>query len=83
MGFELNDGTLYMMDSNGRQFELGNVLCGDIEIDTLSSDEIPDIIYNLNNASNASFFSCEMTLADLDCLDYKPFEPTKNFQYRA
>lgn len=78
MGFELNDGTLYMMDPDGRQFELGNDLYGDIEIDTLSPNEIPDVAYCLQSAASASL-SCEMTLANLDCLDYKPFEPTKAF----
>lgn len=78
MGFELNEGTLYMMDPDGRQFELGDVLYGDIEIDTLNPNEMPDIVYNLKNTENASF-SCETTLADLSCLDYKPFESTKTF----
>lgn len=78
MGFELNDGTLYMMDSNGRRFELDNNLYGDIEIDTCSPNEIPDMVGYLKNAASASF-SCEMTLAGLDCLNYKPFEPAKNF----
>ena len=78
MGFELNDGTLYMMDSNGRRFELDNNLYGDIEIDTCSPNEIPDVVGYLKNATNASF-SCEMTLAGLDCLGYQPFEPAENF----
>ena len=78
MGFELNDGTLYVMDSDGRKFELGSDLYGDIEIDTLSPNEMPDIVYNLQSATSASF-SCEMTLADLTCLNYKPFEPAENF----
>lgn len=78
MGFELNDGTLYMMESNGKKFELGNDLYGDIEIDTLSPNEIPDMVYNLKNTESASL-SCEMTFADLSCLDYKPFEPTETF----
>jgi hypothetical protein len=84
MGYELNDGTLYMMDSNGRRFELGDALYGDIEIDALSPNEIPDIVYNLKNTESASF-SCEMTLADLNCLNYKPFEPTEKFniEYRV
>lgn len=78
MGFELSDGTLYMMDSNGRQFELGDISYGDIEIDTFSSNEIPDIVCNLKNMESASF-SCETTFTDLSCLDYKPFELTENF----
>ena len=85
MGFELNDGTLYMMDSNGRRFELGDDLYGDIEIDTLSPNEMPDIVYNLQSAASASL-SCEMTFADLSCLDYKPFEPAEkkfNIEYNT
>ena len=78
MGFELSDGTLYMMDSNGRQFELGDGLYGDVEIDTLSPNEIPDMVYNLKNTESASL-SCEVTFADLSCLDFKPFEPTETF----
>jgi hypothetical protein len=76
MGFELGSGTLYMMETDGTQSEFGEVFCGDIEVDTLSPNEVPNIIYNFNNTMNASF---EMTLADLRCLDYKPFEPTKTF----
>ena len=78
MGFELNGGTLYIMDSNGVQSKLGDISYGDIEVDTLSPNEIPDIVCNLNNMESASF-SCETTFADLSCLDYKPFEPTKTF----
>ncbi|MEE1084324.1 MAG: hypothetical protein UH850_11425 [Paludibacteraceae bacterium] len=78
MGFELNNGTLYMMDSNGVQSEFGDMSYGDIEIDTLSPNEMPDIVCNLNNMESASF-SSEITFADLSCLDYKPFELTKNF----
>lgn len=78
MRLELGNGTLYMMDSNGVQSEFGDISYGDIEIDTLSPNEIPDIVCNLNNMESASF-SCEMTFADLSCLDYKPFEPTKIF----
>ena len=78
MGFELSNGTLSMMNSNGRQFEFSNNLYGNIEIDTLSPNEIPDAVYYLRNAASASF-SCEMTLSGLDCLGYKSFEPTKTF----
>lgn len=78
MGFELNNGTLYMVEPDGSQVKLGdNMLC-DIEIDACSPNEIPDICYTLRNAANASF-SCEMTLAGLDCLGYKPFEPAEKF----
>lgn len=78
MGFELNDGTLYVIDSNGRRFELGDDLYGDIEIDTLSPNEIPDLAYYLQSEASASF-SSEMTLAGLDCLGFKPFEITDKF----
>lgn len=78
MRLELGNGTLYMMDSNGRQSEFSDISYGDIEIDTLSPNEIPDIVCNLNNMESASF-SCETTFVDLSCLDYKPFEPTKTF----
>lgn len=78
MNIGLNNGTLYMMDSNGKQFELGDNLYGDIEIDTLSPNETPDIHFNLMNAANASF---EATTADLEYLAYKPFEPAKDFWF--
>lgn len=78
MGFELNDGALYTIDSNDKRFELGDDLYGDIEIDACSPNEIPDAVYYLQSAASASF-SCEMTFTGLDYLDYKPFEPAKNF----
>lgn len=78
MGFEFNSSTLYMMDSNGKPFKLGNDLYGEIEIDTLSPNEIPDITYYLQSAASASL-SREMTLTGLECLNYKPFEPSENF----
>lgn len=78
MGFELNSGTLYMIKPDGSQVELGDNVFGDIEVDTCSPNETPDICYALRNATNASF-SCEMTLAGLDCLRYKPFVPAEKF----
>lgn len=78
MGFGLNNGTLYMIDSDGGRFELGDDLCGDIEIDTLSPNEIPDIHFNLTSAANASL---EITTTDLEYLAYKPFEPAKDFWF--
>ena len=78
MGFEFNNGTLYMTDPNDRQFEFGNDLYGGLEIDTCSPNEMPDAVCYLQSATSASF-SSEMTLADLGCLDYKPFEPAENF----
>lgn len=78
MGFKLNSGTLYMIEPDGGQVKLGDNVFGDIEIDTCSPNEIPDMYYTLRNAANASF-SCEMTLAGLDCLSYKPFVPAEKF----
>ena len=78
MGFELCDGTLYVMGSDGGQSELGEILYGDIEVDTISPNEMPEIIYNFQKASTASF-SGEMTLTGLECLGYKPFELTEKF----
>jgi hypothetical protein len=78
MGLELNSGTLYMIEPDGGQVKLGDNVFGDIEIDTCSPNEIPDMYYTLRNAVNASF-SCEMTLAGLDCLSYKPFVPAEKF----
>lgn len=78
MGFELSNGTLYMMGSNGRQSELGEIFSGDIEVNTISPNEVPDIIYNFQKAASASF-SGEMTLTGLECLGYKPFELTEKF----
>lgn len=78
MGFELGNGMLYMMEPDGKQSELGDIFYGDIEVDTLSPNEMPDIIYNFQKAATASF-SGEMTLTGLECLGYKPFEPTEKF----
>lgn len=78
MGFELGNGTLYMTEPDGRQSELGEIFSGDIEVDTLSPNEIPEIIYNFQKAATASF-SGEMTLTGLNCLGYKPFELTEKF----
>jgi hypothetical protein len=78
MGFELGNGTLYMTELDGRQSELGEIFSGDLEIDTLSPNEMPDIIYNFQKAATASF-SGEMTLTGLEYLGYKPFEPTEKF----
>lgn len=78
MGFELNNGTLYVMNSNGKQFELGDNLYGDIEIDTLNPNETPDIHFNLMGATNASL---EIATTDLEFLTCKPFEPSKDFWF--
>lgn len=78
MGFEFSNGTLYTMGSDGRQSKLGEVFYGDIEVDTLSPHETPEIIYNFQKAATASF-SSEMTLTGLEYLGYKPFEPTEKF----
>ena len=78
MGYELNGGTLYMMNSNGVQSELGDISYGDIEIDTLSPNEMPDMHFNLMSAANASL---EITTTDLEYLTHKPFEPAKDFWF--
>ena len=78
MGFELSGGVLYTVDSNGRQFALGDVSCGSIEADPCSPNETPDIHYHLTNAINASL---EVSETDLDYLVYKPFEPSKDFWF--
>lgn len=79
MGFDrFNGGTLYMMDSNGDQFELGDIAYGSIEIDACSPNETPDMYYHLTNAANTSL---EITATDLEHLAYKPFEPSKDFWF--
>lgn len=78
MGFELGNGMLCILEPDGRQSELGEIFSGDIEVDTLSPNEIPEIIYNFQKAATASF-SGEMTLTGLEYLGYKPFEPTEKF----
>ena len=67
-----------MMELDGRQSKLGDIFSGDIEVDTLSPNDMPEIIYNFQKAMTASF-SGEMTLTGLDCLGYQPFEPTEKF----
>ena len=79
MGLELNGGTLYMMEPNGRQFVLSDDLYGDIEIDTLSPDEIPSIIGSAKSALSVSY---EMSMRDINWLSGltdNQFTPTKNF----
>lgn len=78
MGIELSHGALYMMESDGGQSKLGEVFYGNIEVDTLSPNEMPDMIYNFQKAATASF-SGEITLTGLEYLGYKPFEPTEKF----
>lgn len=78
MGFELGNGMLYMMGPDGKQSEFGEIFSGDIEVDTLSPNEMPDIIYNFQKAATTSF-SGEMTLTGLEYLGCKPFEPTEKF----
>ena len=75
---ELENGTLYTTNSNGRQSLLGNVFCGSLEVDTCSPNETPDIHYHLTNAANASL---EVSAMDLDCLTGKLFEPSKDFWF--
>lgn len=76
--YNVYNSTLYMMNPNGEQVKLGDSFYGDVEIDACGPNEISDIYYNLTNAASASF-SCEMTLAGLNCLGNKPFEPAEKF----
>lgn len=79
MGFEFNGGTLYAMEPSGRQFELDNSLCGDIEVDTLSPNETPSIIGSLKNVSSASFEVSAENISWLDNVTCPTFIPTKSF----
>lgn len=78
MGFELGCGTLYMMDSNNKQLKLADVSCGSVEIDACSPNETPDTYFHLANAANTSF---DVSSTDLEYLDFKPFEPSKDFLF--
>lgn len=72
MGFELSSGTLYMMEPSGKQFELGNISSGLVEIDTLSTDETPNISYNFIKDMSASFEApLEISPRDLSTI-YSP-----------
>lgn len=75
---ELGRGALYATNCNGQRFELGDVYCGSLEIDTCSSNEMPDVCYHLTNTANASL---EVTVTDLEFLAYKPFVPEKDFWF--
>lgn len=80
MGFELSDGTLYVMEPNGNQLELCNISNGLIEIDTLSADETPNISYNFTNNMNVSFeASLEISPLDLSMLYTPTLEISKVF----
>ena len=80
MGFELNNGTLYVMGTNGEQFKLGdNLLYGDIEVDTFSPNETSSIIGSLKNTVGMSFEMSAQDLSILNDLTCRPFEPAKNF----
>lgn len=80
MGFELGSGTLYAMNENGSQFELGNIANGMIEIDTLSADETPNMTYSFENDMSASFgVSIGMSAQDLSLLYAPTWKPSKTF----
>lgn len=80
MGIELNGGTLYMIGHNGNQFELGDISNGIVEIDTLSTDEIPNISYNFIKDMSASFgASLEISPQDLSMLYTPTLESSKVF----
>lgn len=69
MGLELSNGTLYMMEPSGKQYELGNISNGLVEIDTLSADERPNISYSFTKDISASFeTSLEISAQDLSFL---------------
>ena len=73
------NSTLYMTNSNGEQVKFGDGFYGDIEIDTLSPNEVPSIIGTLKSAPTISFEMSAQDLSILNDLTHKPFHPTKNF----
>lgn len=80
MEFELSSGTLYMMDLNGKQFELGDVSNGVVEIDTLSADEKPNISYNFTkNMTTSLKASLEISAQDLSLLYAPTFKQSEVF----
>ena len=79
MGFDLNNGTLYVTGTNGEQLKLGDNLYGDIEIDTFSPDEVPSLMAYAKSELSLSY---EMSMRDINriCgLTCNQFTPTKNF----
>lgn len=79
MGFELNNGTLYTMSADGEYTRLLDGLYGDIEINTMSSDDMPSIV---GGAKSALSMSYEMSMRDINYLSglfSNQFTPTKNF----
>ena len=80
MNVELGNGILYATDPNGKQFELGDISNGLVEIDALSSNETPDISYNfikdINTYLQTSF---EMSAQNLSFLYTPTFVSSEKF----
>lgn len=80
MGFELNNGILYMMDQNGNQIKFGDNISGLIDVDTLSVDETPNISYNFTKDLNSSFeVSLEVSAQDLSLIYAQAWKPSEVF----
>ena len=79
MGIEFNSGTLYMIGSDGNQIRFGDDISGLVEIDTLSADETPNVLYNFTNDMSASFEVSMLDLSFLDELTFKNPIPTEDF----
>lgn len=68
------------MDSNGQQFQFADISSGLIEVDTLSTDETPNISYSFTEDSNSSLeASLEISARDLDLLCTPTLERSKVF----
>lgn len=80
MGFELNGGTLYMVEPNGNQIKFGDDISGLIEVDTLSANETPNISFSFTKDFNASFeTSLEISAQDLSLLYYPTLKQSAVF----
>lgn len=80
MGFELSDGTLYIMESNGKRSKLCDISNGLVEIDTLSADETPNMSYNLSKNMSASLYAsaCNLNWFDEFTVE-QPIQRMKTF----
>jgi hypothetical protein len=80
MGFELNCGTLYMLEPNGNQIKFSDNISGLIEVDTLSANETPGMSYSLHKDLNTYLSaSIEMSLQDLSLLYAPTWTPSETF----
>ena len=80
MNCEFYNGTLYMMEPNGNQIKFGDDISGLVEIDTLSTNETPDISYSFTKGLSASFSaSIEMSSQDLIALYAPTWTPSGTF----